>query len=119
LYDLPGERIADAAMVGRDFAAWSDHVLAVIQNDSSYRTCCAPFLEAARPGVPEADLVGAYKLSLANLILNFKPLVTPSTFLLDTKGQLARPDSPENLAAARVAGVDGGSEFCPLPPALR
>ena len=27
LYDLPGERIADAAMLGRDFAEWSDHML--------------------------------------------------------------------------------------------
>src|SRR4029078_13067228 len=32
LYDLPGERIADAAMLGRDFASWSEHVLALVAN---------------------------------------------------------------------------------------
>ena len=46
LYDLPGERIADAAMLGRDFAAWSEHILALIANDAAYRNCCEPFLRA-------------------------------------------------------------------------
>src|SRR6478735_11697626 len=46
LYDLPGERIADAAMLGRSFAAWSDHVLTRVQNDTPYRTACRPYLDA-------------------------------------------------------------------------
>lgn len=120
LYDLPGERIADAAMVGQSFAEWSDHLLAVVRNDTPYRTACSPFLEAvAKPGVAEPDLIAAYKLSLANLILGFKPLVSPSTFLLDPSGKPARPDTPENLAAGRVAGLAAGAEFCPLPADVR
>lgn len=116
LYDLPGERIADAAMMGRDFTGWSEHVLALIANDTGYRACCTPFLDAcARPDAAERDLLRAYKLSLANLILNFKPLVTPSTFLLDVKGQPARLDTPENLAATRSLGLGPDAEFCPLP----
>src|SRR5437868_6498989 len=82
LYDLPGERIADAAMLGRDFAAWSEHILSHIHNDASYRECCIPFLEASKTDAKDEELLRAYKLSLANLILNFKPLVSPSTFLL-------------------------------------
>lgn len=119
LYDLPGERIADAAMLGRDFAAWSEHVLALIANDASYRNCCEPFLNRIAENASEAELLKAYKLSLANLILNFKPLVSPSTFLLDVKGQPAKPDTPENLAATRHLGLGPESEFCPLPANLR
>lgn len=119
LYDLPGERIADAAMLGRDFSAWSDHMLGLIANDAAYRTCCEPYLNATAGSPKEADLLHAYKLSLANLILSFKPLVSPSTFLLDVKGQAAKPDAPEALAASRHLGTGPEAEFCPLPAAIR
>ena len=76
LYDLPGERIADAGMLGRDFTGWSERMLSLFVNDTTYRTCSAPFLEAIKkPGVTEAELLSAYRLALANLILNFKPLI--------------------------------------------
>jgi predicted YcjX-like family ATPase len=120
LYDLPGERIADAGMLGRDFTGWSDKMLSLFIDDTAYRTHTAPFLAAiARPNVTEAELLRAYKLSLANLILSFKPLICPSTFLLDIHGKPARPDAPENLAASRYSGADAASEFCPLPAPLR
>lgn len=119
LYDLPGERIADAAMIGRDFSEWSEHILALVANDAGYRACCTPYLDASRTDASEAGLLKGYKLSLANLILNFKPLVSPSTFLLDVKGQPAKPDAPENLAASRSLGLGPDAEFCPLPNALR
>ncbi len=120
LYDLPGERLADAAMLTRSFAAWSDHMLATISNDTPYRKCCEPYLTAvAAKEVTEAAVVSAYKLSLANLILAYKPLVSPSTFLLDTAGSAAKPDSAENLAKSRVSGLDFASEFAPLPAAVR
>lgn len=116
LYDLPGERIADAAMLGRDLTGWSEHVLALIANDTGYRGCCEPFLQAcAKPEATEEELLRTYKLALANLILNFKPLISPSTFLLDVKGEQAKPDTPETLAATRFLGLGPGEEFCPLP----
>jgi predicted YcjX-like family ATPase len=120
LYDLPGERIADAGMLGRDFTGWSERMLALFVNDTTYRTCCAPYLDAIRkPGVTEAELLSTYRLALANLILNYKPLISPSTFLLDLKGQLAKPAPPEELAASRHCGIDEHSQFCPLPAELR
>lgn len=120
LYDLPGERLADAAMLGRSFAAWSDHVLTRVQNDTPYRTACQPYLDALhKPDPGEAEIVRGYKLSLANLILAFKPMVSPSTFLLDVNGSPAKPDTPEHLADARIAGIGRGYEFAPLPEAVR
>jgi predicted YcjX-like family ATPase len=120
LYDLPGERIADAGMLGRDFTGWSERMLNLFVNDTTYRNCSAPFLDAIKkPGVTESELLSTYRLALANLILNYKPLITPSTFLLDLKGQPARPASPEDLAAARHCGIDDATQFCPLPAELR
>ena len=119
LYDLPGERLADAAMLARTFAEWSDHVLNRVANDTPTRVCCAPYLEALTADAPdEIGLIGAYRLSLANLILSLKPFVSPSTFLLDTKGTMAQRKTAGELAAGRLAGLEGG-EFAPLPADVR
>jgi predicted YcjX-like family ATPase len=120
VFDLPGERLADAAMLGRSYADWSDHLLTLVRNDTPYRTCCQPFLDAlSGPPAGEGTLIRAYKLALANLILAFKPLVSPTTFLLDTGGKAARPDTAENLADSRFAGLAAGAEFVPLPDVIR
>jgi hypothetical protein len=92
----------------------------VIANDTAYRAACQPFLTVVNgAAVDETAVLKAYRLSLANLILGFKPLVSPSTFLLDVNGQPARPDTPEALAEARFSGLGAGSEFCPLPANVR
>src|SRR5205823_14243619 len=95
-------------------------VLGVFRDDTSFRKCCTPFLGLVeKPDAAEANLVAAYKLSLANLILSFKPLVSPSTFLLDVDGRLAAPDTAEVIAAGRYSGLGPDTQFTPLPPALR
>ncbi len=120
LYDLPGERFADALMLGSDFSAWSERVIAQFRNDTGYRECSRQYLDAIdRDDVTEREILQAYKRALANLILSYKPLISPSTFLLDAKGNLARMIPAEELAATRTVGLDAGSEFCPLPPRLR
>ena len=120
LYDLPGERLADAAMIGKSFAVWSDHTLARIGNDTPYRDACEGFLkESASKAATEENLVTAYKLALARLILSFKPMISPSTFLLDKDGDAAKPATPEELAATRHSGLGSGSEFAPLTAEVR
>ncbi|MCU0705664.1 MAG: YcjX family protein [Fimbriiglobus sp.] len=119
LYDLPGERFADAAMLGRSYAEWSDHLLGRVAADTPTRTACEPYLQALTADAPDdARLVGAYRLSLANLILSLKPFVSPSTFLLDTHGQPAKRAGAAELAAARQSGLPG-AEFAPLPADVR
>lgn len=119
LYDLPGERLADAAMLGRSYTEWSDHLLAFVHNDTPYRMCCEPFLQSLSQPFDENAVLTAYKRSLANLILSFKPLVSPSTFLLDTKGSVARSTDAAELASTRLAGLEPGAEFAPLPASMR
>jgi len=115
LYDFPGERIADAAMAGLDYAGWSDHVLDLFQADSDYRGIVSDFM-ATTPGedADERQIVTSYRLALARLILNYNHYVTPSAFLLGADGKRARPGTPEEIAAQRVCGMDGDHEFAPL-----
>ena len=120
LYDLPGERLADAAMLGRSYAEWSDHFLNIVHNDTPYRTCCGPFLATLKQDQPVfTELLATYKLSLANLVLQYKPLITPSSFFLAADGSLARGSTANEIAAGRVCGLEAGSEFVPLPAAMR
>jgi uncharacterized protein len=68
LFDLPGERIADASMARLDFAAWSDHMIRLIRSDTGYRQHAEEYLSAIDHALPEADIVRFYKLALARLI---------------------------------------------------
>jgi predicted YcjX-like family ATPase len=120
LYDLPGERIADAAMLGRNFAAWSEHVLNLFRSDRVYRDCTAPFLNALESPLENSDkLLRAYRLALGHLIWHYKPFISPSTFLLDVHGKLAKRLQPEELADSRDSGVSADQQFCPLPAQFR
>ena len=122
LTDLPGERFADSAMLGRGYAEWSDHWFTAAQADGDSRAAAAGFLDAIRdPEAPSAQLLEAFRVALATAISPpyYKPLVSPSAFLLDTRGQLARGDTPAAIAAGRFAGLGEFSEFCPLPAATR
>jgi len=119
LFDFPGERMADAAMLGRDFAEWSDAVLGPLTYDRPTAELASRFQAALeQPDPTEEDLLASYRDALARLTLAYRPRITPSTFLLGEDGSMARPGSPESIAAERRSGLAGG-EFAPLPTALR
>ena len=120
-FDLPGERIADAAMVMHtDYGAWSDHMLDHLDQDTHGKKVAAQFRDvAARPGAGARDVVLAYRLALARLIRAYKPLVSPSVFLLDCTGDLARNVEEKELVASRRCGIDEAREFAPLPRGVR
>lgn len=119
LFDFPGERIADAAIVAfRNYEEWSQHMLNFWASHSDYQAAIAPYMELLeQPGVTYDELISGYKQALGRLILNYHPLISPSTFLLDANGQQAEGTTPEELAATRYAGLPG-AEFCPLPMGL-
>jgi predicted YcjX-like family ATPase len=120
LFDFPGERVADAAMAALPrYEDWSEHMLRHWNNDSEYREAVGPFLEATRRGgLCESALLQEYRRTLARLILGYKPLVSPSTFLLDQNGKTPESGTVDTLAEERRAGLPG-AEFCPLPAPMR
>jgi predicted YcjX-like family ATPase len=125
-FDFPGERIADAAIAAfDDYAAWSDHMLHHFQSHQDYRAALTPYLKLLDELGEESEeersarIVHAYKLVLAGLVHGYKPLISPSTFLLDQKGNQARPASDEALASSRICGLDADRQFAPLPESVR
>ena len=144
--DLPGERVADAAMVVHDdYGAWSDHVLDHLDQDPVGRQVAAQFrAAAAKPGAgrrgvvlalatcaraairvrkPAAsrpgEVVLAWRQALVRLIRAGKPFVSPSVFLLDRNGRSARNVGEAELVAERRCGLDDKREFAPLPGEAR
>lgn len=119
--DMPGDRVADAAMVVHDdYGAWSDHVLTRLDQDTVGRQVKKQFrAEAARPGAGCREVVLAWRRALARLILAYKPFVSPSVFLLDRNGKHARKGGAEELVAERRCGLDESCEFAPLPGEVR
>ncbi|MGL6073776.1 MAG: YcjX family protein [Fimbriiglobus sp.] len=121
-YDLPGERLADAAMFGKTYAEWADHWHQYTQQDRIQQEVFAPFLKLLQtPGSTEIELVDSYRHSLARSIAApyFKPFVSPSTFYLDPQGTLPHGTTPEEIAVGRFVGLSTDSQFVPLNRTLR
>jgi predicted YcjX-like family ATPase len=120
LYDLPGERIADAIIAVKDYGGWSDHVIGLLNDDRHYRDCSEEFLTLLqKDNASEQELLTAYKQALGRLIRAFKPNVSPSTFLLDLQGQRNNAATIEKMAETFFAGLNETSQFAPLSKNLR
>lgn len=119
--DFPGERLADIAMGGRSYEEWSDLSWEAYQQHAEgipaldvFRSVC----DMPHPSIDE--LTAAFKRLLLAFSKEYRPLVSPSTFLLCLNGtQPARAASDEQLVAARPIGVDTDAGFVPLPKFAR
>ncbi len=128
-YDFPGERVADAAIAAiEDYGQWSDRLLRHFESHSDYLAAVSPYLDLQKrlvdgdhqePSQMADRVVHAYKLALAGLVHGYKPLISPSTFMLDRQGSVAKPATDEELAATRLAGVTEDSQFAPLTKEMR
>lgn len=127
LFDFPGERVADAEIAAFDsHGAWSDSVLERFRSEQDYRDQLGEFLALVDQNSDNAQaLIDWYKLSLARLILNYKPFITPSIFLVDEFGTKAKGTSAEEIARDRRIGLSpydqlpNGGDFTPLSQAQR
>ena len=127
LVDIPGERLADFAMGGRTYDAWSDALLAILSADGPARPMAADYFAALdRSPLDAAAVVTAYKRVLARYTRAGLPMVTPSTFLVSPTGAYPTGDEPlaalmdeDRLVARGVTGTDAAHEFAPLTAAAR
>jgi hypothetical protein len=124
-FDFGGERIADAAIAGyKEYADWSDHMFRHFRSHADYRQAVGGYLKILEKLMSIEhngydEVVHSYKLTLSALIHGYKPLISPSTFLLDTSGSVAAPASDEALAESRFSGLDKDCQFAPLPSDFR
>lgn len=120
-FDFPGERIADVAIAAHsDFDKWSDHMFRHFNSNLDYKSAMAGYYQEINTDQPTAEkLLAGYRLSLAGLILGYKPLISPSVFLLDREGQAVTPGTERELASSQICGLDNDSQFSPLPEDFR
>lgn len=116
-FDFPGERIADAAIAAMsDYRQWSNHILSYYKHHPDYESAAKEYFDMLKGGnINMPETIAKYKLTLARLILGFKPLISPSCFLLDTAGSSAKPGTAEQIANSRHTGIDERNSFAPLP----
>ncbi len=120
--DFPGERIADAAIAAHDgFDKWSDHMFESFDSDSTYREPVHEYRQALEShSLSAQEAVDSYRKVLAYAVLNYKPLVSPSVFLLDRDGRQAPSGKQSDaLARERLCGLNAESQFAPLPRQAR
>ncbi|MFP4027356.1 MAG: YcjX family protein [Candidatus Brocadiia bacterium] len=114
-YDFPGERIADIGMYKCSYEAWSQSMIKRFEDDRRYRDRVREYLNLQKEGdIEEGKVVYAYKKALARLACAYKPLISPSVFLLDVSGNHASTGSVEEIAEDRCAGLDEDRQFAPL-----
>lgn len=143
LYDVPGERFTDSAMMQKSFAEWSAHQIqwlgtaSQVSNGRSVTPRCAANMPHVQEylrlmetrgehSLAESAIVSAYKLALGDLVKNYHSYASPSLFLLDQQGravvdELVRaravelPEEFKRVVASRTTGLLG-EEFAPLSP---
>ena len=103
-FDFPGERIADAAIAAyKDYGEWSDHILRHFESNSDYNAALAVYRQVLESGeLDEAKVLLAYRRALACLILGYKPLVSPSVFLLDTNGDSSKAGNRRSVGRCEI-----------------
>ncbi len=117
-FDFPGERIADAAIAAMsDYRQWSNHILTYYKQHPDYEQATSEYFDMLKGGdIDEQSLISKYELTLAKLILGYKPLISPSCFLLGTDGSKAEPGSAQEIARSRYSGLNRQCRFAPMPP---
>jgi predicted YcjX-like family ATPase len=119
-YDFPGERFSDATMLGKSYLEWSDALLKHLELDRSYHELAYEYLNLQnQPYVDSETLIQTYKRTLARLTLHYRPLITPSTFLLDQFGKGPSTRDVEKMASERYSGLSQEIQFAPMSAALR
>lgn len=113
ILDIPGERLADFIMDGRDFAEWSD---ALLGNGRNRRRHLDAYRDGAETAVGQSDgdaaetvLLSEYRKALDAARGVFDRFVTPSVYRVPLDGSV---DSP------RLAGLPD-KEFAPMTASLR
>lgn len=114
-FDLPGERIADASISKHDnYEDWSDEVINHIASSTPYRELATEFFSSLdRSDLTAESLVAAYRLAMARFYINFKTMITPSTFILDQNGGMPRSRTKDDFLEEqreRFSGLSPDSE---------
>ncbi|MDA7886172.1 YcjX family protein [Pirellulales bacterium] len=116
--DIPGERYADIPMAKKDFSQWSEWLLDEVFPSKDNRNQTAGYATMFSQGdMPTAaGILSNYKDTLTRLYKSFRPIVTPSTFLLAEDGTFhGQQIFLHGNYDEALTGLNKQLQFAPLP----
>ncbi|MBX3422258.1 MAG: YcjX family protein [Pirellulaceae bacterium] len=120
LVDIPGERLSDIAIAKLSFDQWSDRLLQKVFQDSHYRDAAQTYQQLASDlSATEESVVASYRELLAKLYRSFRPIISPSTFLLTAEGQFNGTSIMGGDHSSAFCGLSADLQFAPLPQSIR
>ena len=126
IFDFPGERLADIPMVKYSYAEWSDWLFNKVFQDRQYRDLAQAFLaECDRDVLDENGLTLVYRQFLAELYKSYRPVITPSTFLLqhvnskEMEGKFLGGKVIRGDISSSFSGLSEVEQFVPLSEKAR
>jgi len=114
LHDIPGERVNDMAIVSeRNYVDWSRKMWNHLEVKAEIET--EEYLSLLQTDVEESTITACYKKMLGRLLGDYRSLISPSSFLLDLKGDPIPQGSLDEWIAKRYTGLSPEQQFAPLP----
>lgn len=121
IIDIPGERIADIPMQKFSYLEWSFWLLEIVFQDPHYINLTRDYIALfKRDTLNESEIIFAYRQLLVDLFKSYRPIITPSTFLLNYQSlntedlcngqRLFKRDISKSFA-----GLSEENQFAPIP----
>lgn len=120
LLDIPGERLADVPIARMSYQQWSDWLLDRVLQDQQYRDHARTFVETCSfAALERSTIIDAYRTLQAELYRSYRPVITPSTFLLCADGTFTGEPLWSGDTSQSFCGLDATRQFVPLPRMVR
>ena len=130
--DIPGERLCDILMARMDYAQWCDWLLGFMDADQEheYQKLYKEYegfldslgdkpLDQTLLEETKNQIIQRYSALLVGLCLGYRPIVTPSTFILSTDGKHLGEFIDNKDFSQCHPGLDAQQVFAPLPSKFR
>ena len=115
IIDIPGERLSDVAIAKLSYAQWSDTLLQKIFQDSHYRDAARTYqAKASDESTDEESVIDSYRALLAELYRSFRPIISPSTFLVTVAGDFNGTAIMRYDHSSAYCGISPTEQFAPL-----
>lgn len=119
LTDIAGEKFVDIGMRGISYAQWSEKTLHFLTTDPEYAEYTKDYIAILEKlESTESEIILSYKDLLNRLYKNFRPIITPSTFLINKAGDFLGCDVRKGALDRSFTGLTEESQFAPLPKEL-
>ncbi len=122
LLDFPGERLADLIMVNASYGQWSDFMMTLFRDHEEYRVIAQQYADLTSGiDITESTVIDSYRHLMHNLFMSYRPVVSPSAFLLSPDGDwIGDIDDPSNSFMQHCySGLSEKTQFVPLSEEAR